>query len=286
MTYRDYMRGDELILSIAPTGHREPDDQTKYLPFTPDDIATAVSEAALQGATIAHLHGRRDDGVPEPKRLPAVARAVRERTDDILIEYDVGPEDLLGDYLDVIDDGPYPDIAQVRIGPDQYGHRGVQNVSRRDVDRLLAELDDRGIEPNLLVTNGRELNEVTRLISENRVDPDPLLTLKLGPRSGTVATPQMLLALLDAVPTRATTIVSASGPNQFPLTSLAAFNGAHVRTGMEDNLYLQQDDPVQNNAQLVQRVADVTAHSLREFATVDAAREIISLSAKQRDISA
>ena len=285
MTYRDYMRGDELILSVAPTGNREPDDQTTYLPVSPDEIATAVYEAQVQGASIAHLHGRRDDGVPEPKRLPAVARAVREQATDVLVEYGVGPDDALGDYLDVIDEGPRPDLAQVRVGPEQYGHRGVSSVNRRDVDRFLEELDDRDIKPNLLVTSGRDLNEVDRLIRSKLVAPNPLLTLKLGASAGTVATPQMLLALLDAAPSEATVLVSASGPNQYPLTSLAVFYGAHVRTGMEDNLYLNRETPVQSNSQLVQRVGELVFHSQREFAALDAAKELISLPDRQRDIS-
>jgi 3-keto-5-aminohexanoate cleavage enzyme len=279
------MRGDELILSVAPTGNREPDDQTTYLPVSPDEIATAVYEAQVQGASIAHLHGRRDDAVPEPKRLPAVARAVREQATDVLVEYGVGPDDALGDYLDVIDEGPRPDLAQVRVGPEQYGHRGVSSVNRRDVDRFLEELDDRDIKPNLLVTSGRDLNEVDRLIRSKLVAPNPLLTLKLGASAGTVATPQMLLALLDAAPSEATVLVSASGPNQYPLTSLAVFYGAHVRTGMEDNLYLNRETPVQSNSQLVQRVGELVFHSQREFAALDAAKELISLPDRQRDIS-
>lgn len=286
MTYRDYMRGDGLLLSVAPTGHREPDDQTQHVPVTPEDIATAVYEAQLQGATIAHLHGRNDDGTPAPSKLPAVAREVREQCPDVLVEYGVGPSDPLGDYLDIIDEGPLPDIAQVRVGPEQYGQRGVVNVSRRDVDRFLGELDERGIKPNLLVTNGRDLNEVSRLVQADTVDADPLITLKIGARSGTVATPQMLLSLLDAAPEQANVLVSASGPNQFPLTSLAVFYGAHVRTGMEDNLYLHPDEQVQNNSQLVQRVNELVFHSMREFVTADAARDLLSVSSQRTDISA
>ncbi|MFC6865279.1 3-keto-5-aminohexanoate cleavage protein [Halomicroarcula sp. GCM10025817] len=286
MTYHDYLRGDDLILSLAPTGYREPDEQTSYVPVTPEEIATAVYEGQLQGVSIAHVHGRSDDGTPEPRRLPAVARAIRAQTTDVLVEYGVGPDTELGDYLDVIDQGPRPDIAEVRVGPEQYGHRGVSTVNRRDVDRFLKELRDRDVKPNLLVTSGRDLNEVYRLVRSNVVESDPLLTLKIGARDGTVATPQVLLALLDAAPDQANVLVSASGPNQYPLTTIATFYGAHVRTGMEDNLYLDRETPVQDNAQLVQRVGELVFHSQRSFATFEVARDIISVGDQQRDISA
>ena len=285
MTYREYLRGNELVLSVAPTGYRPVDDRTERVPQTPEEIATAVTEAAGLGATIAHLHGRRDDGSPTPSRLPAVARAVTDETDDVLIEYAVGPDVLLGDYLDAIDGGPRPDIAHVRVGPEQYGRRGVTETSRRDVDRLIEELVDRGIKPNLAVANGRDLNEVHRLRQAGIVGPNPIITLQLGAKSGTVATPQMLLALLDDAP-EGNVFVSATGPNQYPMTTLALFYGAHVRVGMEDNVFLDADTPVETNAQLAHRVAEVVGNSQRDFATVESAADLLTLSERSPDITA
>lgn len=285
MTYQEYMRGKHLMLCVAPTGYLEIDDRTEHIPTTAEEIATEVYESHLRGATIAHLHGRREDGSPAPSRLPTVARAIREQTSEVLIEYAVGPDDLLGDYLDVIDTEPHPDIAQVRLSPEQYGRRGVSESSRRDVDRLLEELEDRGVKPNLLVAHGRDLHEVSRLRQSGVLDGPPIITLKMGAKSGTVATPQLLLSLLDATPDDANVFVSATGPNQYPITTIAYFYGAHIRVGMEDNLFLDHDTPVETNSQLVQRVSDVVANSQRPFAGVETAKEILTLSEQQRDIT-
>ena len=286
MTYREYLRGDPVVLSIAPTGHREPDEQTTNLPRTGPEIAEAVTRAGNSGASVAHLHGRDAEGYEAPSELPAIADELRERSADLLIEYAVGPSQPLGDYLDVIDEGPHPDIAQVRVGPQQYGSRGVSSVSRRDVDRFVEELNARGVKPNFAVSSGRDLDEVSRLRKSGVLESDPLVTLKFGPQFGTVATPQTLLALLDAAPSVANVLVSAAGPNQFPLTTIALFLGAHVRVGMEDNLYLDTDTPVQDNTQLLTRVNDVIRHSQRDVASVDDARQILSLEEQRADISA
>lgn len=285
MTYREYMRGSELILSVAPTGYREREERTEYVPATPEEIATAVAESRAGGATIAHLHGRREDGSPSVSRLPVVAEAIREQADEeILIEYAASPGDQLGDYLDVMDQSPRPDIAQVRVGPGQFGRRGVTDISRRDTDRMVEEIVARDIKPNLVVESSRDLHEVSRLRQSDILETKPLITLKFGAKSGTVATPQLLFSLLDAAPSDANVIVSATGPNQYPLTTMAIFYDAHVRVGMEDNLYLDQDTPVTQNRQLIDRVSHVVEQSQRELASVDRAKELLTLTERARDL--
>lgn len=275
MGYSDYMSTEELVLSVVPTAP-ERIGEDAALPSTPADIATQVSECTSLGASVATLYGWTEQGEPNPAALPDVAAAVREATSEVLIEYAVGPECPLGDYLAVLDERPRPALAQVRLTPTQYGRRGVTGTTRRDVDRLLEELTDRDIKPNLLVTSGRDIHELYRLLEADRID-SPVVTLRLGARDGAVATPLSLVSLLDALPTSAQTIVAATGPNQYPMTTLAVFMGAHVRVGMGDNRYLSLDTPVERNVQLAQRTAEVVYHSERSFADEDWARMTFEL---------
>jgi len=90
----------------------------------------------------------------------------------------------------------------------------------------------------------------------------------MGARDGAVATPLMLIALLDALPSSANTLVGATGPNQYPLTTQAIFLGANVRIGMADNRYLGLEAPVEHNRQLVQRVTESAYHSQRSLADI------------------
>lgn len=284
MTYREYMNGTPVICSVVPTGYQPLDGHGANVPTTPEAIADDVEECALLGATIVQLHGRGEDGTPTPSRLPAISTAVTELTDDLLIEYAVSPAAQFGDYLDVIDEGPVPDIAQVYLGPVQQGRREVASISRRDVRRFVEHLVDRGIKPNFVVLNSRDLNELSRLQQAGVLATPPMVTVRLGPADGGVATPMELLALLDAVPSDATVLVGATGPNQFPLTTMAVLLGAHVRTGMGDNLYFDADRPVDRNSQLVGRVSDVIRHSRREFAAPNETIEMLSLSESREDI--
>jgi 3-keto-5-aminohexanoate cleavage enzyme len=260
----DYLSTEEVVLSVVPTAP-ERIGEDDALPTTPDAIATQVDESASLGASVATLYGWTEQGQPDPSALPDVAVAVREANDDVLIEYAVGPDCPLGDYLSVLDERPRPALAQVRLTPTQFGHRGVTSLTRRDVDRFIEELSERGIKPNLLVESGRDIHELQRLLESNLVS-SPLVTLRLGARDGAVATPLTLMALLDALPTSAEVMVGATGPNQYPMTTMAIFLGAHVRVGMGDNRFLSLEDSVERNIQLIQRTAEVVYHSERSVA--------------------
>ncbi|MBX0303073.1 3-keto-5-aminohexanoate cleavage protein [Haloarcula salinisoli] len=278
MTYREYMRGDEVTLGVAPTGYRYSTDVNDALPVEPESVATQVYESMALGATVTVLHGRDADGNPDPTRLPAFGRAVRELCgDDVLLEYAAEPDAPLGDFLDALDGEPAPDLATVRLGPTQTGYRRVSETSRRDTEQLVDALTDRGITPNVLVTGGADCHELARL-REQAVLPDPpVVTVLLGAPSGAVGTPLSLLSVLDAVPDGAHVFVRATGPNQYPLTTLAFFMGAHPMVGMADNLFFDPDTPVERNAQLVRTVAQLAQRSLRSLADIGAASRRLTL---------
>ena len=280
MTYRDYMRGDEVTLGVAPTGYRYSTEVNDALPVAPESVATQVYESMALGATVAHLHGRDADGDPDPERLPAFGRAVRDLCGyDVLLEYAAGPDAPMGDFLDALDDGPVPDLATVRLGPTQSGYRSVSETSRRDTEQFVEALSGRTITPNLLVTGGADIHELTRLCEQSVLPDPPVVTILLGAPSGAVGTPLSLLALLQEIPERAHCFVRATGPNQYPLTTLAFFLGAHPMVGMEDNLFFDPDTPVERNAQLVRSVAQLAQRSLRPLADIEGARRRLALSA-------
>ena len=280
MTYRQYMRGDEVTLGVAPTGYRYSTDVNEALPVDPDSVATHVYESMALGATVARLHGRDASGDPDPERLPEFGRAVRELCgDDVLLEYAAGPDAPLGDLLDAADGAPTPDLATVRLGPTQSGYRSVSETSRRDTEQFVTALTDRGVTPNLLVTGGGDAHELDRLRDRSALPETPVVTLLLGAPEGAVGSPLSLLSLLDAIPEQAHVFVRATGPNQYPLTTLAFFVGAHPMVGMGDNLFFDPDTPVERNAQLVRMVAQMAQRSLRSPADVDAARRRLALPA-------
>ena len=69
----------------------------------------------------------------------------------------------------------------------------------------------------------------------------------------------------------------ALGLEAVQVNALAILLGGHVRTGMEDCIDYQQDEPARDNAQLVRRVARIARDLGRRVATIEEARRMLGL---------
>ena len=79
------------------------------------------------------------------------------------------------------------------------------------------------------------------------------------------------------VPVDATWSVCAVGAAQLRMNLLSALLGGHIRTGLEDNIYMRRGELATSNAQLVQRVVDLLKAMEQQIATPAQACEIIAL---------
>jgi 3-keto-5-aminohexanoate cleavage enzyme len=70
--------------------------------------------------------------------------------------------------------------------------------------------------------------------------------------------------------------VCAIGPAQLPLNAYCILAGGHVRTGLEDNLYLRKGERA-SNAQLVERIVRLAGELERPVATPDEARAVLGI---------
>jgi uncharacterized protein (DUF849 family) len=71
--------------------------------------------------------------------------------------------------------------------------------------------------------------------------------------------------------------VLAAGRMQFPMATMAAAMGGHVRVGLEDNLYLSKGVLARSNAEQVTRIRKIVEGLGREVATPARARAMLGL---------
>ena len=81
----------KLIITAALTGAEVTRDQQPALPVTPQEIAIAAEECAKAGASIVHLHARKDDGTPTQDRetYRQIIAAIHERC-DVIVQVSTG----------------------------------------------------------------------------------------------------------------------------------------------------------------------------------------------------
>ncbi|MFW6448603.1 MAG: 3-keto-5-aminohexanoate cleavage protein [Halobacteriota archaeon] len=281
MSYRDYLEGRPVIVTAALTGGIHGKEANPAVPETPEEIAEAAAAAEDAGAAIVHLHARRETGERafSTERFQAVTEAVRDRTDEVIIQHSTG-----GTGVPVaLREGPLrtdppPEMASLDMGPlNRYRHLTAENT-RATVDRLYDVMAERGIKPELEVFNDGHRNEVTAFLDRRQVAEPVHLSLIFGGGTTTPAHPRNLVHALSELPERASASVIAFGRHQLPLTTMALVLGVHVRVGLEDNLHLRAGEPARSNAQLVARTVDLAERLERPVATPDEARALLGLS--------
>lgn len=100
----------------------------------------------------------------------------------------------------------------------------------------------------------------------------------LGFPNSAPADARSLAALIDALPDGTTWAAAGLGAFQAPANALAVAIGGHVRTGLEDNPWLDAagTQPA-SNARLIERVVTLASAVGRRIATPDETRAILGL---------
>ncbi|ESS06012.1 MAG: 3-keto-5-aminohexanoate cleavage enzyme [uncultured archaeon A07HB70] len=275
-----YHDGEPVVVTAALTGGVHGKEANPNLPETPAEIGEAAAACERAGASVVHLHARRENGERafSTDRFQQVADAVREATDDVILQHSTGgtaaPEDRR---IEPIRTDPPPEMASLDMGPlNRYDHLTSENT-RAFVDRLHDEMRERGIKPELEVFNDGHLNETLAFLDRSDTTDPPYLNLVFGGGTTSPPSPRRLLTHLDDVPDGAEVNVLGFGPHQLPVTTTSMLVGGHARVGLEDNVYYRQGEPATSNAQLVERTATVAEQLGRPVATTTEARSILGL---------
>lgn len=278
MTYDDYLDSKPVIITAALTGGVQGKETVPNLPETPAEIAQAAAKCEEAGASIVHLHARRENGERAfaTERFQEVTDAVREATDDLILQHSTGgtaaPDALRAEPLRT---DPAPEMASLDMGPlNRYAKLTSENT-RGLIDDLHEEMLDRGIKPELEVFNGGHLNESLRIWDE--LEEPPYVNLVFGGGTTTIPHPRNLVTLVDNLPSGAEFNVLGFGPHQLPMTTQGLVLGGHVRVGLEDNRYYRRGEPAESNAQLVERAVRIANELERPVASPSEARSILGI---------
>lgn len=280
MSYDEYLDGEPLIITVAPTGGVHGKEAHPDLPETPEEIAETAAACEQAGASIVHLHARRENGERafSRERFQELTDTVREATDDIVIQHSTGGTGVpLEERLGPLRTDPAPEMASLDMGPvNRYRHLTSENP-RAMVDALHDEMRERGIKPEMEVFNPGHLNEVYDFLDRAEVADPPHLGVLFGGGTLTPPHPRNLLNVVENLPEGATLNTLATGKHQLPLTTMGMLIGEHVRVGFEDNLYLRKGVLAERSAQLVERTREIAESLNRPVATPEQAREILEI---------
>jgi 3-keto-5-aminohexanoate cleavage enzyme len=256
-----------------------------HVPLSVEEIVADGAACAALGATMLHLHARRADGSPAWERAAfrEIVLGLRERCPEAVLcvttsGREVGELDKRADVLD-LDGDARPDMASLTLG--SLNFRTQASTNAPDVIVGLARaMAERGIRPELEVFD-TGMAYLARELLHREVIAGPLYAnVLLGGPNTAPATAGDLARMVDALPAGTTWGAAGLGSFQLAMNAIAIFMGGHVRTGLEDSLWLDagRRRPATNRA-LVERVAGLAAVAGRPLASAAQTRARLGLAA-------
>lgn len=275
---------DDLIINAAITGMVPTKKDTPHVPVSPEEIIADVRRCRDAGASIVHLHARDSDGLPTYRKdiYSQILNGVRKVCPDIILCVSTSGRvfktfEQRSEVLELVD--PAPEMASLTLGSMNFARN--ESVNSPDMIKALAlKMAKRKITPEWECFDLGMVEYSHYLTSHEILRPPFYCNLLLGSLGTISATAFNLATMVRALPDGVTWAAAGIGRYQFSVNTLAITMGGHVRVGLEDNLWFdEQRSRLATNADLIDRLVGVARACGRSIASPQKARQIIGLPA-------
>jgi len=296
----------KLAIIVCPTGALITREQNPNQPYTPEEVAKSVIEAYDEGASVAHLHVRDKNGVPDykPESLKRSLELIFDKCHDIVAGPSISANPSQGMWLYEVETiRPFVEgllkfgrrymettvITPISYVSQRAAAAGEIYIRRATPENLVAEvryLQGKGIRPEFMGHDMVAIEQVKNWLIDTHVLEEPyFVTMAPGMHHSapTQPDPWGLLYLINmryALPENAVVGTSIGGRNWLALATAAVVLGTDfIRVGMEDTMWLypHRDDLLTSNAQAVRKIAQIARELGREIATPDEARKMLGV---------
>lgn len=275
---------DDLIINAAITGMVPTKKDNPHVPVSPEEIIADVRRCRDAGASIVHLHARDSDGLPTYRKdiYSQILNGVRKVCPDIILCVSTSGRvfktfEQRSEVLELVD--PAPEMASLTLGSMNFARN--ESVNSPDMIKALAmKMAKRKITPEWECFDLGMVEYSHYLTSHEILRPPFYCNLLLGSLGTISATAFNLATMVRALPDGVTWAAAGIGRYQFSVNTLAITMGGHVRVGLEDNLWFdEQRSRLATNADLIDRLVGVARACGRSIASPQKARQIIGLPA-------
>jgi 3-oxoadipate:acetyl-CoA acetyltransferase len=270
------------IITVAITGSVPRKEHNPAVPTTIEEQVEATAEAHAAGATIVHVHVRKDDQTPtsDPARFAEFQGAIRERCPDIIVQFSTGGRSGVG-----AERGGMlplkPDMASLATGSCNFPTRIYEN-SPELIESLALAMGEYAIKPEIEVFDLAMLYNAIDYVDAGLIRGPLHVQFVLGVKNALPARREILdfaASELKSLMPEATWVAAGIGRNQLEVNRWCLEMGGHCRTGLEDNIRWDRSRLAASNAELVARVAQLCGEYGRPVATPGQARRILGLGA-------
>jgi len=281
---------DKLIVCVATCGSFLGKDANPNIPTSPAEIAEEVYRSWNEGASMAHIHARNNEGLAttDPEVFREIARLVREKGCDIVLEFSTSPGREEGanveDGFKVLE--AEPELVSFNVGIGVFMRAGKEQIrpwTRSFGERMLKALLEKGIKPEFELHSGLGgLAVEVKYYIENFPLPKPYwidfpLGMQRTAQNATPYSPRTMMHLVDLLPADSMFMTLAVGADETPAVVQSILLGGHARVGFEDNIYYSRGVLAKSNAEFVTRIVRIGTDLGRKIATPQETRELLGI---------
>ena len=270
------------IITVAITGSVPTKKDSPAVPITVPEQIESTHAAFEAGASLVHVHVRNDDGTTtsDPERFGRFLSGIRKHCPDMIVQFSTGGRSGTGK-----ERGGMlhlrPEMASLTTGSVNFAKIIYENHPTL-INDLAASMLAHDVKPEIEIFDLAMLYNAAKLVSEGLLKAPVHVQFVLGIPGALPADREVLefeLAQLERMLPGATWTAAGIGRHQLTVNEWTLELGGHCRTGLEDNVRFDKGRLAASNAELVKRVADLTAKFGRPVATPAEARRILKLRA-------
>ena len=297
----------KVIITCAVTGAIHTPSMSKYLPVSPNEIADAAILAADAGASILHLHAR-DPSNRKPTQDPAVFEEIlpkiKKETDAVINITTGGSPHMTVEERMMPASVFKPELASLNMGSMNFGlypmldrfsefeHTWERDNLEKSRD-LVFKNTFQDIETILKIGKSNEtrfefecydishLYNLKHFVDRNLISPPFFIQSVFGLLGGIGAHPEDLMHMKRTADRLFGSdyqwSILGAGKNQMTLASMGAAQGANVRVGLEDSLWIEPGKLAQSSKDQVTKVRNILEGFSLDIATPNQVRDILKL---------
>lgn len=297
----------KVIITCAVTGAIHTPSMSKYLPVSPNEIADAAILAADAGASILHLHAR-DPSNGKPTQDPAVFEEIlpkiKKETDAVVNITTGGSPHMTVEERMMPASVFKPELASLNMGSMNFGlypmldrfsefeHTWERDNLEKSRD-LVFKNTFQDIETILKIGKSNEtrfefecydishLYNLKHFVDRNLISPPFFIQSVFGLLGGIGAHPEDLMHMKRTADRLFGSdyqwSILGAGKNQMTLASMGAAQGANVRVGLEDSLWIEPGKLAQSSKDQVTKVRNILEGFSLDIATPNQVRDMLKL---------
>ena len=297
----------KVIITCAVTGAIHTPSMSKYLPVSPNEIADAAILAADAGASILHLHARDpSNGKPtqDPKVFAEILPKIKKETDAVINITTGGSPHMTVEERMMPASVFKPELASLNMGSMNFGlypmldrfsefeHTWERDNLEKSRD-LVFKNTFQDIETILKIGKSNEtrfefecydishLYNLKHFVDRNLISPPFFIQSVFGLLGGIGAHPEDLMHMKRTADRLFGSdyqwSILGAGKNQMTLASMGAAQGANVRVGLEDSLWIEPGKLAQSSKDQVTKVRNILEEFSLDIATPNQVRDILKL---------